>query len=79
MAERAAGIPFDNGVFDISVRPSDEKLGEPFSIDQVSWPDGWLTADPELPRKLMAERDLTIEVWRKTRLPEQALTRENHP
>ncbi len=78
LAERAAGIPFDNGVFDISVRPAHEKLGEPFSIDQVSWPDAWLTADPELPQKLLAERDLTIEVWRKTRLPEQGRATENH-
>lgn len=74
LAKKAEGVPFDNGIFEISVEetrgevPGDEAPGA-FSIHDVDWPEAWLEADPDLPQKLAAERDRAIEVWRQTRLP----------
>lgn len=72
LAERAEGLPFDNGVFEIAADravPLDD-LPNAFNIADVQWPEAWLEADPDLPARLMAERDRTIEVWRRTRLPQ---------
>ncbi len=77
LVERAEGLPFDNGVFEISVEKAAEisvekaagKSPGAFTIHDVNWPEAWLEADPDLPAKLQAERDRSIEVWRQTRLP----------
>lgn len=68
LAERAAGVPFDNGVFEIGLEPVTGPGDTAFAVGDVDWPEAWLEADPELPAKLAAERDRTIEVWRRTRL-----------
>ena len=77
LVERAEGLPFDNGVFEISVEKAagisvEKAAGKSpgaFTIHDVNWPEAWLEADPDLPAKLQAERDRSIEVWRQTRLP----------
>ena len=73
LAEKAEGVPFDNGIFEISVEPAAQEPAA-FSIDDVQWPEGWLEADPDLPQRLLAERDRTIEVWRQTRVPKMPKT-----
>lgn len=69
LAERAEGVPFDNGIFEISVENAADAPPEAFTIGDVDWPEAWLEADPDLPDRLVAERDRSIEVWRQTRLP----------
>ncbi|MEM8934288.1 MAG: radical SAM protein, partial [Acidobacteriota bacterium] len=73
LAERAEGVPFDNGVFEIFAEEAVDDLPGAFDIGDVRWPSAWLDADPDLSAKLEAERDRTIEVWRQTRLPEMQL------
>lgn len=70
LARRPEGIPFDNGVFETEVRPASEPVTDPhaFRFEDIQWPAEWLAADPELPQRLMAERDRSIEAWRRTRL-----------
>ncbi|MEM9491670.1 MAG: radical SAM protein [Myxococcota bacterium] len=72
---RAEGVPFDNGIFDLAVEADDAPLADDhngFSAAKIQWPEDWLKADPELPARLIAERDRSIEVWRRTRLPRAA-------
>jgi radical SAM protein with 4Fe4S-binding SPASM domain len=73
LRDRAAGIPFDNGVFEIAVEPLDFEQPDAsgFALAQVEWPAAWLAEDPELPTRLRDERDRSVEVWRRTRLAPQ--------
>lgn len=64
----AAGDPFDNGVFEAEVVPERPGMERGFTLADVVWPEGWLEVDPELPARLAAERDRTVEAWRRTRL-----------
>ncbi|MEM9490779.1 MAG: radical SAM protein [Myxococcota bacterium] len=73
MKLRPDGVPFDNGVFAITreaaAAPWPQDDPHAFHFDKIQWPENWLAADPELPARILAERDRTIEVWRDTRLP----------
>lgn len=68
LRERASGVPFDNGIFEIAIESAERGDPERFRIADLQWPQAWLDADPELPQRLIAERDRSIEVWRRTRL-----------
>ena len=70
----AAGVPFDNGVFETHelARPHWREDPDGFTLADVDWPDAWLAEDPELPARLAAERDRSVEAWRRTRLGQRA-------
>ncbi len=69
LRDRASGLPFDNGVFEIAMEPL-ARGADPdgFALEHVQWPAAWLEEDPGLPARLADERDRTIDVWRRTRL-----------
>ncbi|MEX1367256.1 MAG: radical SAM protein [Nannocystaceae bacterium] len=70
LKQRAEGVPFDNGVFEIEPVPRERWVDDPKGLrfEDIRWPEAWLAEDPELPQRLMAERDRTVDVWRSTRL-----------
>ena len=69
LRDRASGVPFDNGVFEISIEPFERgKDPDGFALEQVQWPAAWLEEEPDLAERLGRERDRTIEVWQRTRL-----------
>lgn len=70
MRIRPEGIPFDNGVYDTKVVPVESLVRDrhSFRFEDIEWPEAWLEADPDLPARLLAERDRSIDVWRRTRL-----------
>jgi radical SAM protein with 4Fe4S-binding SPASM domain len=73
LRDRASGIPFDNGVFEIAIEPLERgKDTDGFALEHVQWPASWLEEEPELTERLGQERDRTIEVWRRTRLARAA-------
>ncbi len=74
LRERAEGVPFDNGVFDTRQVPRSEWVDDPKGLrfSDIQWPEAWLAEDPELPQRLEAERDRSVDVWRRTRLTPDA-------
>lgn len=74
LRERASGLPFDNGVFETRTLPRAAWTEDPKGLRfaDIQWPKAWLEADPELPDRLWAERERSIEAWRRTRLGKRA-------
>jgi len=72
MRETAAGVPFDNGEYEIEIHDAEDPVvaadPEGFHFAAIDWPKAWLEADPELPARLEAERDRSVEAWRLTRI-----------
>jgi len=77
LVTRAEGSPFDNGVFEIERQPSDHPLPADdelrFDASAIRWPAAWLAADPDLPARLAAETERSVEVWGR-RLPADGWT-----
>ena len=74
LRERAAGVPFDNGIFQIRVRPLEAPGRDHVRLDEVQWPESWLAEEPGLVERLVGERDRSIEVWERTRIGASPLT-----
>lgn len=61
-------------MFEIAVEPL--AAARPiFELGAVQWPDAWLADDPELPARLIGERERSVEVWRRTRIESPAAPR----
>nr|MCH9684232.1 SPASM domain-containing protein [Deltaproteobacteria bacterium] len=74
MRVKPDGVPFDNGIFDTTQVPRDQWVEDPngLKFSDIQWPEAWLAEDPELPQRLAAERDRSIDVWQRTRLTPDA-------
>lgn len=61
---KANGLPFDNGVFDLTTSDFDAPLAvDPlsFSVDKIQWPEAWLQTNPHLSTELSQEVQRNID------------------
>jgi radical SAM protein with 4Fe4S-binding SPASM domain len=65
LVEKAKGLPFDHGVFDMVDEPLNAPYENPraFSLDKVQWPERMLENMPDLVQSLKAHRDEYIQYY----------------
>lgn len=64
---KANGLPFDNGVFDLSTLAFDAPFNDDplrFTAEKIQWPKQWLAENPHLSAELQAEVERNIATMR---------------